>query len=294
MSISKCKCIALLVLSIAVICTSISSCVPPGKLKKLKREMLFLSKQQKLTDSTLRLTKDSLQFSISSSVALVQNIVKLQDSLLGMQTLALENQSFDENNQAIDILTILSIINPEAANQIKQYYKSIPLTFNEDKKVSRFSSVEFMDTLNTHFAKFNYKTIQLSLSKGYVMVDIQTNILFASGKYKLTRQSDLVLKELATVLQLQPNVDFMVEGHADNMKFKTKSLGLKDNLDLSLQRAAVVVRTLTKRYKIDPKRIITAGRGEHLPIADNNSKIGRSENRRIRIVIIPTMGQYLK
>ena len=58
----------------------------------------------------------------------------------------------------------------------------------------------FMDTLKAHFAKFNYKTIQLSLSKGYVMVDIQTNILFASGKYELTKQSDVVLKELFCII----------------------------------------------------------------------------------------------
>ena len=50
---------------------------------------------------------------------------------------------------------------------------------------------------------------------------------------------------------------------------------------------------LVANYKIDPKRIIAAGRSQYVPVDDNKTKAGRLNNRRIRIVIMPTVTQVM-
>jgi chemotaxis protein MotB len=67
-----------------------------------------------------------------------------------------------------------------------------------------------------------------------------------------------------------------------------------DNWDLSVKRANSVVRLLQNEYGIAPSRMTAAGRGEYIPVADNDSDEGRAQNRRTRIVIIPQLDQFFK
>ena len=66
-----------------------------------------------------------------------------------------------------------------------------------------------------------------------------------------------------------------------------------DNWSLSVNRATAVARILQTKYKINPKRIIAAGRSQYVPVDDNKTKAGRLNNRRIRIVIMPTVTQVM-
>jgi chemotaxis protein MotB len=52
------------------------------------------------------------------------------------------------------------------------------------------------------------------------------------------------------------------------------------------------VRSLQKNFKIDPNRLIAAGRGEYNALADNKTSDGRSTNRRTRIIIMPKLDQF--
>jgi chemotaxis protein MotB len=83
----------------------------------------------------------------------------------------------------------------------------------------------------------------------------------------------------------------MIEGHTDSKAFKSNTKN--DNWSLSVNRATAVARILQTKYKIDPKRIIAAGRSQYVPIDDNKTKAGRLNNRRIRIVIMPTVTQVM-
>jgi chemotaxis protein MotB len=86
-------------------------------------------------------------------------------------------------------------------------------------------------------------------------------------------------------------MNFLIEGHTDNKTFKANKTN--DNWMLSVNRAAAVAKVLQTKYKINPKRIIAAGRSEYLPMDNNNTKAGRSNNRRIRIVLMPSMRQLM-
>nr|HQV06777.1 OmpA family protein [Chitinophagaceae bacterium] len=138
----------------------------------------------------------------------------------------------------------------------------------------------------------NDDDINIKVDKGVVYVDISDKLLFATGKYDVTDRAKVVLGKVATVLKNQPDIEFMVEGHTDNVPIRSGLL--KDNWDLSVMRATSVVRILQNQYGIDPARMAAAGRSEYQPIADNDTKEGRAANRRTRIVILPQLDQFFQ
>jgi len=108
-----------------------------------------------------------------------------------------------------------------------------------------------------------------------------------------------VLGKVAAVLKNQPDIEFMVEGHTDNVAYRSGVL--IDNWDLSVKRATSVVRILQKEYGLlqkeyglDPKKMSAAGRGEYNPVFQNNSAENKAANRRTRIVILPQLDQFFQ
>ena len=117
-------------------------------------------------------------------------------------------------------------------------------------------------------------------------------LLFKSGKYEVTSQAKTVLGKVAAVLKNQPDIEFMVEGHTDNVAYRNGVL--IDNWDLSVKRATSVVRILQKEYGLDPKKMSAAGRGEYNPVFANNTAENKAANRRTRIVILPQLDQFFQ
>jgi chemotaxis protein MotB len=117
-------------------------------------------------------------------------------------------------------------------------------------------------------------------------------MLFKSGSYVVTEQAKTVLGKVAQVLNAQPDLHFLVEGHTDNVPISNNCI--TDNWDLSVKRATAVTRILQNQYKIDPVRMTAGGKGEFAPLVSNDSAEGRSTNRRTRIVIQPQLDQFFK
>ena len=68
----------------------------------------------------------------------------------------------------------------------------------------------------------------------------------------------------------------------------------KDNLDLSAKRATTVVRLLLTNEAINPERIIAAGRGESLPVAQGKTPEARAKNRRTEIILTPKLDELMQ
>lgn len=134
--------------------------------------------------------------------------------------------------------------------------------------------------------------INIKVDKGVVYIDISDKLLFKSGRYEVTNQAKTVLGKVATVLKAQPDIEFMIEGHTDNVPYRSGVL--LDNWDLSVKRATAVVRILQNEYGLDPAKMAAAGRGEYRPLTENSSKEGKATNRRTRIVILPQLDQFFK
>ena len=117
-----------------------------------------------------------------------------------------------------------------------------------------------------------------------IMASDQT---FPSGGFTLTKVGRAKLDELLPALSaLGPNDKIVVYGYTDNQPVGKALMkaGVVDNLDLSSKRADAVVRYLTSKG-INPNVISSKGRGDTHPIATNDTREGRAQNRRIEVSV---------
>ena len=122
---------------------------------------------------------------------------------------------------------------------------------------------------------------------GKVYVAMSDKLLFQSGSARLDKRGEEALGKLAEVLNKQTDIDVFIEGHTDNKPINT--VQFKDNWDLSVIRATSVVRILIKNYNVNPLQIQPSGRGEYMPVDDNETAEGRSKNRRTEIIMAPKL-----
>ncbi|MCM4163169.1 MULTISPECIES: OmpA family protein [unclassified Arenibacter] len=130
----------------------------------------------------------------------------------------------------------------------------------------------------------------VDINKTVVMINISDKLLFNSGSYKVSNKANTILAKLAEVINSEPSMEVMVEGHTDSRTINTEMF--QDNWDLSVKRATSIVRLLQNKYNVDPANLIAAGRSSYLPLVDNNSKENMAKNRRTKIVIIPNLDKF--
>ena len=99
-----------------------------------------------------------------------------------------------------------------------------------------------------------------------------------------------MLAKLADVINAEPSIDVMIEGHTDSKGIHTETI--VDNWDLSVKRSTSVVRILQNKYKVDPARLIPSGRSSYVPLTDNSSYKNRARNRRTNIIIMPNLNKF--
>lgn len=108
---------------------------------------------------------------------------------------------------------------------------------------------------------------------------ISTNgILFDSGSTNIKPQSYGIIRQISQVLQQDDAIKLKIVGHTDGD-------GNDDtNLKLSKSRAEAVKNALINVYKIDGSRLISEGKGENEPVADNSTSEGKAQNRRVEFI----------
>lgn len=126
------------------------------------------------------------------------------------------------------------------------------------------------------------KLVTVRRGRTYLEVEIQSDILFASGVAEPSTIATATVRKLAAVLRAAPNA-LRVEGYTDDVPISTALF--RSNWELSAARAASVVHVLVGEG-IGPERLAVVGYGQHQPIADNNTVEGRNANRRVLLVIL--------
>lgn len=134
---------------------------------------------------------------------------------------------------------------------------------------------------------FSSEELTIREKDGKVYVAMSDKLLFESGSARVDKRGKEALAKLAEVLNKQTDIDVYIEGHTDSKPINTAQF--KDNWDLSVIRATSVVRILTKDYGVNPLQIQPSGRGEYIPVADNETAEGRSKNRRTEIIMAPKL-----
>ena len=271
--------VALLALSSVIV---LSSCGTSKKLKSCE------SRYSKL-DSAYNALQRQYMMCEDSSAMFIARMRTMNEQVNDLKT---------NNNQILGQLKDLSVISSSQAESISKSLDNIGVKDqyikNLQSAISRKDSLNMALVINLKSAIGNLddKDINVKVDKGVVYVDISDKLLFNSGKYDVTERAKEVLGKVAKVLQAQPQIEFLVEGHTDNVPFKQGVLN--DNWDLSTKRATSVVRILQDQYNIAPSRMTAAGRGEFIPVSSNETAEGRASNRRTRIVILPQLDQFFK
>lgn len=134
--------------------------------------------------------------------------------------------------------------------------------------------------------------ITVNVEKTVVFISISDKLLFKSASYNINNNAYSVLEKIARVINDQPEMEVMIEGHTDSRSIKTQFL--QDNWDLSVMRATSVTRILQYKYGVKPERLIAAGRSQYIPLAPNDTDANRSINRRTKIIIMPKLNQFFE
>jgi len=203
------------------------------------------------------------------------------------------------NNVALKQLEDLSVISSSQAESIKKSLDNIGAKDSYIQSIqqaaARKDSLNMALVMNLKGAlgDLEDQDVNIKVDKGVVYVDISDKVLFKTGSFDVSDKAKVVLSKVATVLKAQPDLEYMVEGHTDNVSMNGGDL-LQDNWDLSVKRATTIVRLLQKQYGLNPAQLVAAGRSEYKPIADNSTADGKARNRRTRIVVLPQLDQFFK
>jgi chemotaxis protein MotB len=128
--------------------------------------------------------------------------------------------------------------------------------------------------------------LNVLIRNGRMIVKLPAEVLFPSGKADLASAGESALAEVAMVLKEFNDRKWMIAGHTDNLPVNES--GYKNNRDLSMARAYTVTEFLIKSG-MKPGTLVSAGYAEFDPVASNASPVGRRENRRIEIVLLPNI-----
>ena len=205
------------------------------------------------------------------------------------------NSLRDDNYQKLDLVENLAVMSESTKDKMRETLSKV-----DQNELAQAKSLE--DSMNLAIS-YNLKKnlddsvgededIQVDIDETVVMINVSDKLLFNSGSYRVSRKADGLLKRLADVINSEPAIEVMVEGHTDDQTVKPGAY-IKDNWELSVERSTAIIRELQDKYNVDPAKLIAAGRSSYLPLVDNATKEDRAKNRRTRIVILPNLDKFL-
>lgn len=270
----------------------VQSCAPVYNCGDLSSKKLRGSKRLKTTVAQRDSLCGALDTQKGENAELRQDIKELEENWTeakgetvkwktDYETLA--SQSSSENAQLMRALKERETTIAEREKALKEMKAIIS---RQDSITNRLNA-----TLRNALLGFNSDELSVEVKNGKVYVSMSDKLMFKSGVAEMEPKGTEALKLLADVLVKNPDIDVLVEGHTDNIPIKTAMY--KDNWDLSVARAASVVRTLTISYKVSPKQVTPAGRGEFFPKGDNATPEGRAKNRRTEIILSPKLDEVM-
>lgn len=194
-------------------------------------------------------------------------------------------ESIEKNNSLIKEIAIKETELQSRLDRVNDLEKMI----NEQKT----SLNQLKKSLSDALLNFEGKGLTVKQLNGKVYISMENKLLFKSGKWYIEREGKKALTQLSRVLEKNPDISILIEGHTDNVPFT--SIGdVESNWDLSTKRATAVVKILLRNNQILPQNLTAAGRSEYLPIAPNSSKEGRASNRRIEVILSPSLEKITK
>ena len=251
----------------------------------------FTEKQDELEQ-----TKDALASAREQNELLNEDLEEMESSIASYNNKIKELQS--ENSQKLEVLEDGAVMNEASKKAMRQTLKNV-----DQQKLARAKTLN--DSVNLAIA-YNIKKaltedygselddnmLNVQVSQPVVKITISNRVLFESGSYNVNKKATSLLKRVSNMVKKEANMDVMVEGHTDNKKVIPGSR-VKDNWDLSSERANAVVRIMQSKFDVPGERLIASARSKYVPIGDNSIPQGRQRNRRTSIIVIPDVQKFL-
>jgi chemotaxis protein MotB len=140
---------------------------------------------------------------------------------------------------------------------------------------------ELAQTLSNQVATHS---VSIKMGRDGLVISLREAGFFASGSATPKPDTITTLAKIASSLSQTP-YDLRVEGHTDNVPIHTGEF--ESNWELSTARATRIARLMLGSKVIPAERISAAGYAEFHPVASNDTAEGRSENRRVDLVVLP-------
>ncbi len=268
------------------------------QVKNLKEDTTTIGRKfRSLTDSYKNLNKNyqdllaQNQKLISGNQAETKKILsqlqKSQSDLIKREdSLAVLEAEFSNRKKQLDLLSQQLAGLQENLAQKEAAYNALNNEVKQKDSLMRALKNSVADAL----VGFEKDGLTVSRRNGRVYVSMENKLMFASGSFVVNPKGKSALTKLAKVLQDNPDINILVEGHTDSIPYKGKGQ-LADNWDLSAKRATSIVRILINNSSINPAKITAAGRSKYNPVESNATSEGRAKNRRTEIILMPDLSK---
>jgi chemotaxis protein MotB len=225
---------------------------------------------------------------LSRNTALEKDITSLRAQIetLQSQNGALTRQMNDALRQASEASGRVSLTQKELEAEQRRLWELRRLLDQQRQQVEALRK-KMADAL----VGFNASELQVFTKNGRVYVSLQENLLFPSGSAAVNAKGKEALGTLAQVLNSNPDINVVVEGHTDSIPIRGR---YEDNWALSTARAASIVRVLTGTYQLNPTRVTASGRSWFDPVDINYTAEGRQRNRRTEIILAPRLDELMQ
>lgn len=226
---------------------------------------------------TLKASYDALEQ--NSSKAIADNSQKNRELLAQLeakeQALAAENARLEKLKKALE----------DRSNRVAELESVIA---SKDAAMTKLK-----DAISRALTDFEGKGLTVEQRDGKVYVSMENKLLFNSGSWAVGTEGRKAVKQLGSVLGVNPDIAVLIEGHTDNVPY-TGNGTLTSNWDLSTKRATSIVNILRENADIFAENLTAAGRGEYAPIASNETVEGKAKNRRIEVILTPKLDELSK
>ncbi len=259
-----------------------------GDTTRYGRQLRMINEHyEQLNDSYMTLMGQKEKLLEGKSIETQQILARLQETQEDLQRredqLRAASRQMDEKEQNL--------------NRLMAEISDKEVRLNELEDIlSRQDSVvnALRNTVSNALLGFQDNGLSVEIKNGKVYVSLEESLLFATGSTRVDSRGESALKELAAVLEKNPDINVLIEGHTDDVPFRPGSQ-IQDNWDLSVLRATAIVRILKKHgSNIDPQRLVAAGRGEYHPLDPDKTPEARAKNRRTEIILTPQLDELFQ
>ena len=259
----------------------LTACVPH---QQMQDQNAVLNKELKLVRLELYEAEEKIK-------SLDAELIKLQQTNTVSNEKIADLQSKNTYLQNINLKLSKNIEqlsqNVEQLNNDLQKKKSIIKLQNKVIRLLDDTKNTIATSLKEEIEAEEIELVELEDTLKVVFID---KILFDSGSVEINQKGQKILLVVADSIRANKDQNLLVEGHTDNTPL---SPALKErfpsNWELSAARAAAVVRFIQKVGQLQPERLSARGYSYYRPVASNKTKEGRHQNRRIEIILGPSM-----